>query len=349
MGCEPGRLPGFAPLHDAAERVGAVWGAPVPSDVGLDAMELIDAAASGGVRGLWVFGWDIAMTNPDTHATGRGLDALELLVVSDLFLDETARRHATVVLPAASGFEKDGTYMNGERRVQRVRAALAPPGLARTDAQAIAAVAMAMGRGALFAHDGPEAVWDEVRSVWPGGAGMTYERLEQPGGLQWPCPDERHPGTVLLHVDAFVSGPRASLQPVVQRPVSEPPDDGFPFVLVTGRSLYQFNAGTMTQRSVTRELRSVDVLEMHPDDAARLQVLDGDVVTVTSRYGSADLPVEISHRGRTGDVFATFHEAVSGVNRVVGPARDDATNTPAYKTTAVRIDRRDLRPCPDRG
>jgi formate dehydrogenase major subunit len=340
MGCEPSRLPGFAPLVEGGARVGAVWGVPVPTAPGLDAMQLLDSAAAGTVHGLWVFGWDLAMTQPDSTATDQSLAHLDLLVVSDLFLDETARRFATVVLPAASAFEKDGTFMNGERRVQRVRAAIAPPGDARTDGDAIVAVAAAMGYDHLFAHDDPEEVWDEIRAVWPAGAGMSYARLDQPGGLQWPCPAEDHVGTTLLHADSFVSGPRAALRPLAHREPSERTDDEFPFTLVTGRGLYQFNAGTMTRRSITDRFRPRDTLELHADDAARLGVDDGDLVTVTSRHGSAALPVEFSERVLPGTVFATFNEPASGVNRLTGPSRDPATNTPAYKRTAVCIHRR---------
>jgi formate dehydrogenase major subunit len=303
-------------------------------------MQLLDAAAAGDVRGLWVFGWDLAMTQPDTTATERGLGGLELLVVSDLFLDETARRFATVVLPAASAYEKDGTFMNGERRVQRVRAAVAAPGDARTDAGAVAAVASAMGFGGLFAHAGAEDVWDEIRAVWPAGAGISYERLGQPGGLQWPCPREDHPGTPLLHADGFVCGPRATLRPLAHREPEDGADAAFPFTLITGRALYPFNAGTMTARSVTHRFRPRDILEVHADDAASLGVGDGDVVVLTSRHGSAALPVEISERVTPGTAFATFNEPASGVNRVTGPSRDPVTNTPAYKLTGVRIERR---------
>jgi formate dehydrogenase major subunit len=302
-------------------------------------MQLLDAAASGEVKALWVVGWDVALTNPNTTATGAALDRLDLLVVSDLFLDETARRHATVVLPAASAFEKDGTFMNGERRVQRVRAAVAPPPGARTDTEIIAAVAAAMGHGDAFTFAGASEVWDEVRAVWPAGAGMAYDRLDAPGGLQWPCPDLDHPGTALLHTTSFTVGTRATLRVLPVRPLGEEVSADLPFVLVTGRDLYKFTAGTMTGRSGTARLRSTDVLELSPEDAAALAVGDGDPVVVTSRHGRASLAAELTDRVPPGVVFATFTDPAVAINAVVGDERDATTNTPAYKVTAVALRR----------
>lgn len=339
MGCEPSKLTGYQPIDEARARFEAVWGAPVPTAPGLDAMELLDGAAAGQVRALWVIGWDLALTQPDAKATAHALEQLDLLVVSDLFLDETARRHATVVLPAASAFEKDGTFMNGERRVQRVRAAVAPPPGARTDAAAVAAVAAAMGHGGAFAEVGAEEVWEEIRQVWPAGAGITYDRLEAPGGLQWPCPDVAHPGTARLHVTTFAVGPRAALRSPAVRPPAEVATAELPFVLVTGRDLYKFNAGTMTARSATAALRATDVLELAPPDAGALGIADGDDVVVTSRYGRAVLAAEVSDRVPPGVVFTTFSDPAVLVNDVTNPHRDAVTHTPAYKTTAVSVRR----------
>ena len=202
MGCEPSHLPGYAPLADAA-RFEARWSAALPQTAGLDAMQMLDAAGHGSLHALWVVGWDILQTNPDMSHTDAALASLDFLVVQDLFLNETARAHASVFLPACSSFEKDGTFMNGERRVQRVRAALDPVGASKPDWEIACLVARALGHAEQFAFEHPEQIWDEIRSVWPAGAGMSYERLDAPGGLQWPCPADDHPGTRILHTETF--------------------------------------------------------------------------------------------------------------------------------------------------
>jgi formate dehydrogenase major subunit len=339
MGCEPSRLTGYEPIDTARERVASVWGAPVPDLPGLDAMQLLDAAAVGRVQALWVIGWDLALTQPDAKTTARALERLDLLVVSDLFLNETARRHADVVLPAASAFEKDGTFMNAERRVQRVRAVVAPPGHARTDAAIISAVAAAMGHGASFSYGDVVAVWDEIRQVWPAGAGMAYERLAAPGGLQWPCPDLDHPGTSLLHTTAFTIGTRAALRVLPARPLQEETTAELPMVLVTGRDLYKFNAGTMSGRSATALLRATDVLELSTQDGEALEIADGETVIVTSRYGHATLVAEVTDRVPPGVVFTTFTDPIVNINDVTNRHRDPVTHTPAYKATAVSVRR----------
>jgi formate dehydrogenase major subunit len=230
--------------------------------------------------------------------------------------------------------------MSSERRIQRVRAAVPPPAGARADWEIVALLGAALGRPELFPHDGPSAIWEEIRRVWPGGAGITYERLDAPGGLQWPCPDEAHPGTRILHTEAFGPsvGIRARLQPVSYVPSSELPTGDLPLVLVTGRTLTQFNAGTMTARSVTHDLRPTDRLELGAADAAAAGLRDGDLAQVRSRHGTATLPVEITDRVAPGTAFATFHDPATALNHVIGPGRDSRTNTPEYKVTAVAVE-----------
>jgi formate dehydrogenase major subunit len=338
MGCEPDHLTGYAELAAARARFEHVWGAPIPTTRGRDLMGMIDAAERGELKALWAIGYDIQLTNPEGERTRRALSRLDLVIVQDLFLDETAREHATVFLPAASSFEKDGTFMNAERRVQRVRAAVTPRGQARPDWQIVCEVARAMGHPDGFAFGSPAEIWDEIRRVWPAGAGMSYARLER-GGLQWPCPSEDHPGTPRLHGASFARGPTAALHAAEYRPSPERCDRDYPFLLTTGRRLYQFNAGTMTRRTANDALQPHDVLEVSAGDAARLQLLDGDVVRLRSRHGEAALPVAISPRVRDGELFATFHTGEVFLNRVIGPARDAITHTPEYKVTAVQIER----------
>jgi len=337
MGCEPHHLTGYAPITDAA-RFEAVWGAPIPRPDGLDAMQMLDAARSGTVRGLWVVGWDILQTQPNLTDTDAALARLDTLVVQDLFLNETARAHATIFLPACSSFEKDGTFMNGERRIQRVRRALEPVGDSKPDWEITCLVARAMGQTDTFEFAGPNDIWEEIRRVWPAGAGISYERLDRSGGLQWPCPNEEHPGTRVLHTSGFGAlGPKATLRSVDYRPTTEGTDDEYPYVLITGRTLDQFNAGTMTRRSLTQTLHPTDVLEISPTDAATLGIDNGDRIRLNSRYGTADLPACVTGRVSPGEIFTTFSDPTNEVNRLTGPHRDPITNTPEYKITAVNL------------
>jgi formate dehydrogenase major subunit len=344
MGCEPAHLAGYALVADDAARAQtrAIWGVEVPTTPGLDAMQLLDAAEAGTLHALYVVGWDILLTQPNLEVTHRALGNLDALIVQDLFLNETARHHASVFLPATSSFEKEGTFMNSERRVQRVRAAVTPRGNAKPDWEIVTRLAAELGFGANFGHADPEAIWDEIRALWPAGAGMSYARLDL-AGLQWPCPDEDHPGTTRLHAEVFggAIGKRAALRAIEPVPSPEGTSDDYPLLLVTGRSLYQFNAGTMTGRSATKQLRSTDLLEMCAEDAAALDLADGDVVVVRSRHGEAALPLEVTPRVAAGTLFATFNDPDTQLNRLIGPHRDTYTNTPDYKVTAVRVERPD--------
>ena len=195
-----------------------------------------------------------------------------------------------------------------------------------------------MGHGSSFNYLGPEQIWDEVRAVWPLGAGISYERLEEPGGLQWPCPRTVTQERQILHTERFgARGPRTELRPIAHRPSPEQPDTDYPFVLVTGRVLERFNAGTMTGRSLTHELRPRDLLEVSPTDATALGVDDGDAVRITSRYGETVLGAHVTDRVAAGQLFATFSDPGIALNRVTGPHRDPTTHTPEYKVTAVRL------------
>jgi formate dehydrogenase major subunit len=341
MGCEPAHLPGYAPLEDARERVMSAWDAEIPEQPGLDVMQMLDRAALGELRALYVAGWDILLTQPNARSTRQALATLDTLVVCDLFLTETARELGTVFLPAASAFEKDGTFMNSERRVQRVRAAVPAQGDAKADWEIVCLLAAALGDEENFRYSGPEEIWEEIRRVWAPGAGISYARLERPGGLQWPCPDEEHPGSAMLHGSVFGAdvGTRARLRPVPFVRTTEQPSDEYPFVLVTGRSLYQFNAGTMTGRSATRWLRSGDRLDISAVDAEAIGIASGATVRVRSRYGAAELPAQITERVAPGTVFATFSDPAVAINAVTGTGRDPYTHTPEYKVTAVRLER----------
>lgn len=338
MGCEPSNLTGFVSPAEGRERFERVWGAPVPQTKGLNMVQMLQAAREGALRAIWAIGYDLYLTQASAERTRASLVAMELVVAQDLFLNETASRFAHVFLPACSSFEREGTFMNAERRVQRVRKAIEPIGESRGDWEIVQAVARAMGHTDGFSFRSAREVWDEVRRVWTPGAGMSYDRLDCEG-LQWPCPTEDHPGTRILHRDRFTSGPRAALRSIEYTPTPETVADDFPFLLNTGRTLYQFNAGTMTDRTPNHELRPTDTLQMHPEDAARLALATGDAVRVTSRYGEVVLPVQVDRSVRPGELFATFHSPQVLLNRITSPVSDRTVGTPEYKVTAVRIDK----------
>ena len=247
-------------------------------------MQMMDAARDSQLKLLWTIGYDIFLTNANASATREALKNLHGLIIQDLFLNETAREFATIFLPACSSFEKDGTFMNAERRVQRVRRALPPLGESKADWEIVCAMGRAMGAEQQFSFASPEAIWEEIRKVWPAGAGISYRRLED-GGLQWPCPDEQHPGTTVLHADSFPGGKRTSLPRISFSPSPEAVSTEYPFVLITGRTLHQYNAGTMTQRTDHKMLRQTDLLDISPADAQRLGVGEGELVKVRSQYG----------------------------------------------------------------
>ena len=337
MGCEPGSLPGSTPLEEGRPLFEVQWGRALPRRRGLNLLEMIDAARIGRLKALWAIGYDVWLTNPNANETAKALRSLDLVIVQDLFLNETAREFGTVFLPACSSFEKDGTFMNGERRIQRVRAALRPVGESKPDWQIVAEIARAMGHEG-FSFREPEQIWDEVRSLCPGARGMTYPRLDE-AGRQWPCPTEDHPGTPLLHVQAFAHAARARLQCVEYRQTPEQATPEYPFLLITGRSLYQFNAGTMTGRTPNSALRPCDLLEVSADDALNLGVANGEPARIVSRYGATVLPVHVSAAVARGQLFATFQTSELHVNALTGPHRDAITDTPEYKVTAVRVER----------
>ena len=288
------------------------------------------------MKALWIVGYDLLPTNPNAAETARALGALDLVIVQDLFLTETARRFGSIFLPACSSLEKDGTFMNAERRIQRVRAAIRPLGTSKPDWQIFCDVARTMGASG-FDVGGVEEIWNEVRTLCEGARGMTYDRLDA-GGLQWPCPAVDHAGTPLLHRDRFTIGTKTALQPIPYVPTPEVVSPRFPLLLVTGRSLYQFNSGTMTGRTPNNELCPTDTLDVSPDDAALHGIRDGESVRIVSRYGAATLPARVTGVVQTGQLYATFQRPDLLLNAVTGPHRDTVTGTPEYKVTAVRLE-----------
>jgi predicted molibdopterin-dependent oxidoreductase YjgC len=285
---------------------------------------------------MWIQGEDVVQSDPNTAHVEKALSALEFLVVQELFMTDTARM-AHVVFPAASVLEQEGTFTNGERRIQHVRPAVQPPAGARPDWEVIRDVAHAMGGlGARWSYPTPASVMDELALVVPHlFGGVSYDRLAG-DGLQWPCPTATHPGTRTLHTDTFVRG-RAAFMSVDFSPPLDPAAPDFPFVLMTGRILEHYNVGTMTRRTPNRDLAPRDCLELHAEDARRLGVADGSPVRITSRFGTTTAPARISRRIAPGTTFLTFHFPETRTNCVIGPAADPTSKCPDYKVIAVAL------------
>jgi predicted molibdopterin-dependent oxidoreductase YjgC len=337
MGSTPDLLTGYRDLTDASLRAHfeALWGRALPAQPGFTLPEMLEAAEHGRLRALWVQGEDLAQSDPHQSQVLKALERLELLVVQELFLTETARR-AHLILPAASVLEQDGTFTNGERRIQRLRPALPPPGQARPDWRVIRDAGVALGLD--WSYPSAADVLDEIAQAAPAlFGGVSAARLEG-DGLQWPCPSADHPGTPRLHVERFARG-RAEL--VAHRYRESPEGDvaGFPFTLVTGRVRDQYNVGTMTRRTPLNQLAPCDWLELAPGDFDRLGLRDGETVRVSSRWGETRVAARRSARIVPGTCFLSFHHPESHTNRLTGPQRDPGSGCPEYKVTAVRVER----------
>ncbi|MEU5272536.1 formate dehydrogenase subunit alpha [Streptomyces hygroscopicus] len=337
MGALPDVLPGYGKVTDPAVRARAeeVWGVTVPPRPGLRIPEMFAAARAGRLGALWVIGEDVCATDPDANRVARALDTCPLVVCDELFLSETAR-HADVVLPVASWLEKDGTFVNFDRRFQRVRPAVAPPGRARTDFDTVRAVAEAMGTD--LGCPTPADALAECARISPHFAGLSHRRLDREGAVCWPCPDPDRPGQATLYRERFATADgRAHLAAVPHLPPGEQPDGDYPLVMVTGRRWAHYNSGSMTRRGGNLALDPVDHLDIHPDDAVRYGLRDGEPVQVISRYGRARLIARIGGETAPGQVFCSFHFPASGVNRVTSDHADTVTSCPEYKVTAVRL------------
>ncbi|MBE3098279.1 MAG: formate dehydrogenase subunit alpha [Planctomycetes bacterium] len=336
-GALPTDFPGYQKVADEAsrEKFAKAWGAALPAGQGLTVVEMINAAADGKLRALYVMGENPMLSDPDLHHVEQGLRKLDLLVVQDIFLTETARL-AHVVLPAAAFAEKDGTFTSTERRVQRVRKGVEPPGQARQDWEIISGLARRLGYPMQYPSAG--AILDEIASLSPIYGGITFERLEESRGLQWPCPTRDHPGTPVLHVGKFSRG-KGKFHPVAFLPPKEWPDAEYPFLLSTGRILQHFHTGSMSRRSdVLANLVSVGAIEIHPDDAARLSVQDTQAVRVTSRRGQIQIAAKVTDRVSPGTVFLAFHYAEAPANRLTIAALDPVAKIPEFKVCAVKVE-----------
>jgi formate dehydrogenase major subunit len=342
MGAIPNRLVGFQDWTKDTEvraRFEQAWGVKLKPEYGWHMTQMFEAAERGELRAIYAIGENPAQAEADQHRTVRLLTGLDHLVVQDIFLTATARL-AHVVLPASSSWcEAEGTVTNSERRVQRVRKALEAPGNARDDLWIISELARRMGHD--WGHPSAEDVWNEVRRMAPIFAGMSYQRLEREGGLHWPCFNENHPGELFLHSRLWndpIVGPLAPFSVVEHDPPLERPDAEYPFLLTTGRRLDSYNTGVQTG-GFTSPLRRGETLDISPEDAERLGILDGDPVRVTSRRGSVVAPARLDRSLRSGLVFMTFHfQDEVRVNLLTIDETDPKSGTAEFKACAVRVD-----------
>lgn len=344
MGALPNVFPAYQPVTDEGirQRFAEAWGVKgLPSKPGVTVVEMMTAAAKGEIKGMYIMGENPMVSDPDLKHVEEGLKNLDFLVVQDIFLTETAQL-ADVILPAASFAEKEGTFTNTERRVQRVRKGVEPPGEARADWEIICDVSRRMGYEMRYAS--AEEVFEEIRRVTPSYAGISYERIDREGGLQWPCPTPDHPGTPYLHKDRFVRG-KGLFHPIEFIPPAELPDKDYPLILTTGRVLYQYHTGTMTRRDKGLNFRYAEGrVEIHPADAYDLGIEEGELVRVASRRGEIEIAVHITPRSPQGTVFIPFHFFEAAANCLTNPALDPIGKIPEYKVCAVKVERIGSRP-----
>ncbi len=337
-GASPVFYPGYQRVNDPTARVRfeEAWGVPLSPDDGLNLNVMMKAMQRGEVKGLYVMGEDIVLSEPNANAVEEGMNEVEFVVVQDIFHNETTR-FADVLLPAACFAEKEGVFTNSDRRVQRVRKAVEPPGQARADWEILGDLTRAVGYDMPHYTD-PSEVYAEMASLSEKFAGISHERIDREGGRQWPCPSPDHPGTPTLHGDGPLIG-KVELQGVVYRPSAELADQDYPLVLSTGRTLYHYNAATQTRRaSGPAAIQPVNFVEMHRKDARRRNLVDGQTVAVHSRRGTVDAVVNISPRMRRGCVWMPLHFAEANTNRLTNDAGDSVTGTGEYKVCAVRIE-----------
>jgi formate dehydrogenase alpha subunit len=337
MGAMHYALPGYQKVTDPQVRLKfeEAWGGPIPTNRGGRCTDFIEKAAEGVLKAYYCMGEDLVRSEPNSANVSRSLQHLEFLVCQDIFLTETAKL-AHVVLPATCFAEKDGTFANTERRVQRVRKAVEPPGEARPDWQVICEIGTAMGYPMHYRHPGD--VWDEMARLTPNLAGISYPRIER-RGLQWPCPAADHPGTRFLHRERFSRG--LGLFHVISfRPPAEEPDANYPLILSTGRTLFHYNVGNMTRKSAVVEQREPEsFVEMHVEDAERLGIRHGDPVRVRTRRGAVVVPARVARKVRPGALWMPFHFVETSTNFLTNDAFDNITRTAEYKVCAATVEK----------
>jgi len=336
MGGLPNVLTGYQPVtsEEAIKKMEAAWGVTgLPTEIGLTVTKMLPKAHEGEFKAMYIIGENPLVSDADLNHAKACLEHLDFLVVQDIFLTETAEI-ADVVLPSRCFAEKDGTFVNSERRVQRVRKAVDPPGEARYDWEITGDIATRMGFDMSYANS--EEIFNEIASVTPSYAGLTYERIEDIG-IHWPCPSEDHPGTPILHTAQFTRG-KGLFHAVDVQPPAEVTDDEYPMYLTTGRLLYQYHTGTMTMKSEDLNVKAPDsFVEISAADADRYELADGDMVEVASRRGTIQAKVQISTKAVDGTVFIPFHYATAAANMLTNAALDPICGIPELKVCAVKL------------
>jgi len=340
--CDMGGLPNVYPGYQAVtnpeiqKKFQDAWGSAAPLTVGLTVTEMLHATQEGKVRALYIMGENPMVSDPDLNHVRHCLEQTEFLVVQDIFLTETAQM-AHVVLPGASFAEKDGTFSNTERRVQRVRQAIKPVGEAKEDWVIICELAKMMGAGG-FDFQSAKAVMEEINKLTPSYGGITYERLEELGSLQWPCPTVDHPGTAYLHKGKFTRG-LGKFFPLEFKEANELPNDEYPFTLTTGRLMFHFHTGSMTRRSKKLDSEVPEAyVEINVKDAGKIGLNGNKRVRVTSRRGQIELGVRVTDDIKRGIVFIPFHFAEAAANTLTNSAIDPVAKIPEYKVCAVKVE-----------
>ncbi|WP_370224174.1 formate dehydrogenase subunit alpha [Pararhodobacter marinus] len=334
MGSFPHELPGYrhVKLDDVRNLFEETWGVQIDNEPGLRIPNMLDAAVEGTFKGLYCQGEDILQSDPDTKHVAAGLAAMECVIVHDLFLNETAN-YAHVFFPGSSFLEKDGTFTNAERRINRVRKVMAPKN-GYADWEVTQMFAQAMGANWNYAH--PSQIMDEIAMLTPSFAGVSYDALEEKNSIQWPCNDKAPDGTPMMHIDGFVRGKGKFIRTEYVA-TDEKTGPRFPLLLTTGRILSQYNVGAQTRRTHNVVWHDQDVLEIHPHDAENRGIRDGDYVRLASRSGETTLRATITDKVSPGVVYTTFHHPDTQANVVTTDFSDWATNCPEYKVTAVQV------------
>jgi formate dehydrogenase alpha subunit len=348
-GCLPNSFPGYQLVgSDALKKFEDAWGGhPLPPEDGMVVTDMVEAALAGKLKAMYIVGENPLLSEPDLHHAEKAFRNLEFLVVQDIFMHETAEV-ADVVLPATTFAEKDGTFTNSERRVQRVRKVIEPVGQSRPDWEILCDLARRMstrlgeGLESEFTYSHPSEIWAEMARLTPSLAGISYDRLDAEGGIQWPCPTPDHPGTRFLYEKDFPRGPRARFVPYEQGPqADELPTKRFPLILNTGRILYHWHGGTMTRRATGLLARSPELqIALSAEDGDRFGVADGEWIRLSSRRGQMEGRATYTEKMRSGEVFVPFVKLQeSAANFLTNSAFDPTSKIPEYKVCAVRIEK----------
>ncbi len=338
MGALPNVFTGYQRIDDrnVLNKFRRAWGTKLSSQPGLTVTEIIDGILQDKIKALYVMGENPALSDANLNHVLEALGKIDFMVVQDIFMTETAA-FADVVLPAAAFAEKQGTFTNTERRVQLVRQAVTPPGKTKPDWLILQELASKLN--IKWSYENPEEIFREIARLTPSYAGISYGRLEKEGGLQWPCPSDDHPGTPYLHKEKFSRG-KGLFTPVEYRPSAEEPDEQYPLILTTGRSLFHYHTGTMTRRSAGIDaFRPEEMVQISKDDAARMGISEGDMVEVASRRGKLKAKATVTEQVPAGVVFMTFHFHEAAANLLTINEVDPVSKIPEFKVCAVKVEK----------